>query len=224
MIGLIGDIHGNFEALNAHMRNHPEIKAWIQVGDLGGEKIAYEDLVSPCYFISGNHENWDAIESIAQNKGPKNLIHIRNGSLVNIQGLNAIGFGGNYSQKFFEYKQKDLPQGRRRHFVQEQFELALDNKLQTNVDLLITHEAPSPFIKNWRGSEMDVGNAYIAALVTATEPKFHFFGHHHFRSNRQIGATQSIGLCYGEHGFYTLCPKTLDIIHIDKDCRIDRDL
>lgn len=222
MIGLLGDIHGRYSALRDRMRLHPEIKEWLQVGDLGGEDLTYESTPSSLTFISGNHENWDGVARMHREKWPENVTHINNGSMVTIEGLNILGFGGNYSSKFFGYPKDKLPQSRRRHFVQEEFLNAIKLGTENKIDILITHEAPAPYKKEWGGVSSEMGIELITELSEAVKPRYHFFGHHHYRSERTGAFTTTIGLEYGCKGFYKVCPESLSLCYIDSADNINR--
>ena len=60
--GVVGDIHGDFEALQAAMTRHPDVPFWLCVGDLASRAGAYPEPPAPLYWIKGNNENFDAIE------------------------------------------------------------------------------------------------------------------------------------------------------------------
>lgn len=63
-IGVLGDIHSNFEALTAvvsHLREHESVDHWVQVGDIvgyGADPEACIDLVRElgCVVSIGNHD------------------------------------------------------------------------------------------------------------------------------------------------------------------------
>jgi len=224
MIGFVGDVHGHFDGLRSLMRSYPEIKEWVQVGDLGSESGLYEDFPSCLTFVSGNHENWGEIASMDEINKFDNLLHLQNGDVFQIEGLNFLGFGGNYSSKYFEYAKKDLPQNRRRHFVREEYERALEWLPTLNIDVVVTHEAPTPYKKSWRGTEREMGIELITDLVNVLEPKYHIFGHHHRMTIKEIGTTISIGLGYWDHEIFILNPETQEMAYIDKENKIHREL
>ncbi len=45
------------------MRRHPEVPFWISVGDLADDDGHYQPVDAPLYWIKGNNENFDPIES-----------------------------------------------------------------------------------------------------------------------------------------------------------------
>ena len=199
MIGLLGDIHAHYVELYHIIKDHPEITTWVQVGDFGGEESVYPFFKSPFYFISGNHENWDEIEKMDKGQGPENLIHIKNGETVTIEGLKVLGFGGNYSPRYFNTPINQMPESRRRHNNFEQLEKALT---ATDIDLLLCHEAPKPFFSRDRES----GIANINTILRTVKPKLCFFGHHHRRTDAIYSDVRCIGTEFGYISYYVFDP------------------
>ncbi len=93
--------------------------------------------------------------------------------------MSVLGLGGNYSPNYYHFKKSQLPKGRERHYTEEEIHKCMRNK---NIDILITHEAPSPYYKN----NKDAGRAEISEIVRATTPKIHFFCHHHKFSIHEV--------------------------------------
>jgi predicted phosphodiesterase len=195
MIGFIGDVHGNFDLLFERMEQHKEIDSWVQVGDFGGETKSYKAPPKPLYFISGNHENWDEIEKM--DKGFDQLFHIENGGFVDVglEGIRILGFGGNYSPAYYNKKRIALFGERRRHFVEEDFNKAIElpSHLDRGIDIIISHEAPSPYMKGTR----NMGQPLINELLRVIKPKLYFFGHHHYDSISEYEGIPSVGLGFG---------------------------
>lgn len=211
--GIIGDLHGNFTSLLDTIKKYPDIDQWLQVGDLGGESLPYpvRDFPENFSFIQGNHENWDIIYE----KKPKEPFRwfLTNGTYHMIKGQWIATLGGNYSRNFYEYKREDLPQSRKRHFVKkevDEFMLNLGTSSGSNVDILLTHEAPSPFINK---SCRDVGQPIINDVLKALKPKIHFFGHHHYYCIGEYEGIVSVGVEYGYKSF---------VIYNTEDHKIDR--
>ena len=117
MIYITGDTHGEFDKLyflENSMDDH-KIKQenyLIICGDFGGirtgtEEELYELKREICFpfkvlFVSGNHENYDALEKfpVAEWHGGKvqciseNIIHLMRGQIYEIQGKKFFTFGG----------------------------------------------------------------------------------------------------------------------------------
>lgn len=172
-IGILGDIHGDFTAVERIMKKNQNIKHWLCTGDIADEKGSYFSPPSHLYFISGNHENWGAIGGMdAGQLQLQNLFHIANTSIVKIGKARVLGLGGNYSPKYYAYKRIDLPYGRERHYTKDEAERCMRHR---SIDIFMTHEAPSLYMRG----EKDIGRPEITEIIKSCKPKIHFFGHHH---------------------------------------------
>ncbi|MGH8515253.1 MAG: metallophosphoesterase family protein [Gammaproteobacteria bacterium] len=186
--GVLGDIHGNFAALERVLARHPEVPFWLCVGDVASAAGAYPTPAAPVHWIKGNNEAFDRIEAFrAGGEVIPNLHYMANGTLVHVGGITVTGVGGTFAPTWYETSAAALPtkpkDDKRRHFVREDIAAA---KALGSVDVLLTHEAPKPFwmelpssstpSKRWR---RDVGKAPIAELADALQPRLHCFGHHH---------------------------------------------
>ena len=126
MLGALGDIHGAFDSARAAIGRHPDVTAWLCVGDIADEQGRYESLDAPVYWIHGNNDNFDAIAAGAL---PSDLHHIPNGGVVDIGGVRVAGLGGTFAPTWYETAPAALPHPRkvsakateladkRRHFV-----------------------------------------------------------------------------------------------------------
>ena len=195
LIGAIADIHGNFEAMRCAMTRHPSVPWWVCVGDVASNSGAYPEPPVPLYWIKGNNEQFDRIaEWEAGGDAVPNLHYIRNGTSVRVGPLIVAGVGGTYAPTWYDTPAARLPHTRkddkRRHFVREEVDAC---KRLPNVDILMTHEAPRPFIvadeqpsgptKRW-----DAGKPAINDLIAAVKPRLHLCGHHHrFAETRREG-------------------------------------
>jgi Icc-related predicted phosphoesterase len=186
--GIIGDIHGNFDALNRILTRHPEIPFWLCVGDVASITGAYPEPAAPLYFIQGNNEAFDRLTAFrAGAESVPNLHFIPNGTAVTVGDLRVAGVGGTFAPTWYDSPVAALPvksrDDKRRHFVREEVEAAMRLR---HIDVLLTHEAPKPFwidlpsssspTRKWR---RDVGKDVITGLADALAPRLHCFGHHH---------------------------------------------
>jgi Icc-related predicted phosphoesterase len=188
LIGAIADIHGNFDAMRAAMERHPEVPAWLCVGDVASHSGVYPEPPAPLYWIKGNNENFDWIAEWETGRAPlpRNLHFIRNGTSVTVGPLTVAGLGGTFAPTWFDTPAANLPHkgkdDKRRHFVREQVEAC--RRLQ-GVDILMTHEAPRPFIvtdegrPNVKARRLDAGKAAVNDVLAALKPRLHLCGHHH---------------------------------------------
>jgi Icc-related predicted phosphoesterase len=192
VFGIVGDIHGNFTALDRVLRRHRNVPFWLCVGDVASATGAYPTPSAPLYWVKGNNEVFDRIEAFrtGQETVP-NLHYIDNGAMIRADGVSVAGVGGTFAPTWYETPAMALPRkpkdDKRRHFVREEIE-----KCQRfgRVDVLLTHEAPKPFwidlpssstpSRRWR---RDVGKAPIAELADALQPRLHCFGHHHVHAS-----------------------------------------
>lgn len=198
IVGLLGDAHGNFNVIFDIIKDNPNVKRWFQVGDLGGESVKYPEFPSIFHFIQGNHENWDYLESL---KRDNSISFLRNGSVTRFEtgdGTYSVGaFGGNYSSNAYTTPTNGLFGRKRRFFTSDDYDSLIIYDIRqkakgrtSSIDILLTHEAPSPFKKTL----VDIGIPKVTELVKRIKPKIHFFGHHHLYSMSSVGETPSIGL------------------------------
>ena len=188
VFGVIGDIHGNFAALERVQRRHPDVPFWLCVGDVASTTGAYPAPIAPMYWIKGNNEVFDRIDAFrAGRETVRNLHYLANGVALTVGGVSVAGVGGTFAPTWYETPAASLPakpkDDKRRHFVREEIEAC---QQLGHVDVLLTHEAPKPFwidlptsttpARKWR---RDVGKAPITELADALRPRLHCFGHHH---------------------------------------------
>jgi len=192
LFGVLGDIHGNFNAVDRILERHHDIGFWLCVGDVASASGEYPQPGAPLYWIKGNNESFDRIEKFRRGVDLiPNLHFIPNGSLVTIGGITVAGVGGTFAPTWYDTAASALPakprDDKRRHFVREEVEAC---KLLGHVTVLLTHEAPKPFwvelpssrtpSKRWR---RDVGKDAITEVADAVRPKLHCFGHHHVHAS-----------------------------------------
>ncbi|MGH9411861.1 MAG: metallophosphoesterase family protein [Vicinamibacterales bacterium] len=199
--GALGDLHGAFDTARRTIARHPGVPFWLSVGDLADEEGRYEPLGAPVYFIHGNNDNFDAI---AAGHLPADLHHIANGTSVRIgERLTVAGLGGTFAPTWYGTPARDLPHptrssrratalaDKRRHFVREEVEAC---ERMTRIDILLTHEAATPFRPLPGGRGPDAGKAEINHVLRAMRPRLHLFGHHHRFSDELREGVRSVGL------------------------------
>jgi predicted phosphodiesterase len=220
-IGALGDIHGAFDAARAIIASHPDIPFWLCVGDIADEHGRYEPLGARVYWVHGNNDNFDAIASGAL---PEDLIHIDNGSFVEIRHgepvIQVAGLGGTFAPTWYETAAADLPHpkkgtakatelaDKRRHFVREEVERL--TPLVGMIDILLTHEAAKPFRPFPGGRGPDAGKAQINEVLAAMKPRLHLFGHHHRFSEQEREGVRSVGLDLVTKSYLLIDPVTLE--------------
>jgi hypothetical protein len=198
--GAIGDLHGDFDALDRAMAGHPEVAFWVCPGDLAAEDGSYPSPRAPLYWIKGNNEDFDFVAAQAAGAVTcPNLRYIPNGTTVQADGLTLAGLGGTFAPTWYETRASALPargpaaspnkkDDKRRHFVHEEVEAC---KALHGVDLFLSHEAPRPFPL---ARVRDAGKTAINEVLSAMRPRLHLFGHHHVYIVAERQRVPSIGL------------------------------
>jgi Icc-related predicted phosphoesterase len=196
VFGALGDIHGDFASVHAIIGSEPDVPFWLAIGDLADENGRYEAVGSPIYWIKGNNENFDAIASRAL---PANLQYLPNGTLTEIQGVRVCALGGTFAPSVYDTPADALPHpikgtpkatalaDRRRHFVREEVDAC---RRSTGVDVLLTHEAPRPYLIG----RVDAGKTPINEVLADAKPRLHLFGHHHRLTEQTRQGVRSVGL------------------------------
>jgi hypothetical protein len=169
----------------------------VCAGDVATDAGEYEPVESPLYWIKGNNEDYDRIDS---GGFPANLHYVANAQLTAVGGLRVAGLGGTFAPNWYDTAAADLPHpskgtskakalaDRRRHFVREEVERC---KGLRGVDLLLTHEAARPYRV---GKGIDAGKTPINEVLAAMAPRLHLFGHHHRFSEQDRQGVRSVGL------------------------------
>jgi hypothetical protein len=194
-IGILGDVHLQFQDVHKIMKAYPLVDMYLQVGDLADYDVEYPSFPKPLYFIAGNHDNFGKLEIYEQyrlgavGKVNKNLYYIPRGNFVQLYApdkngeckfVTVVGLGGNYASSRYEKERWQLSGNRRRHYVKSDVERIKEwYGNPENIDILLTHEAPSPYYHSY-DLEKDRGRPEITELVKILKPKYHFFGHHHY--------------------------------------------
>jgi Icc-related predicted phosphoesterase len=199
--GALGDIHGDFASVRRIQARHPEIGWWLCVGDVADATGRYEPFDAPVHFIKGNNEGFD---TLASGELPRNLYFLENGRLDVIDGLRVAGLGGTFAPSWYETPAGALPHpvkrtprateqaDKRRHFVREE---VLACAALPGIDVLLTHEAPRPYVISAAGGRPnDAGKTPVNEVLAAIKPRLHLFGHHHRLSEQQRQGVPSVGL------------------------------
>jgi hypothetical protein len=207
--GAVGDLHGDFDALDRVMALHPEVAFWVCPGDLATEDGAYPHPRAPLYWIKGNNEDFDFVA--AQPPGAGTLPHLHyipNGISVQVHGFTIAGLGGTFAPTWYEKPASELRRlsprdDRRRHFVHEEVEAC---KALQGIDIFLSHEAARPFplprVK-------DAGKIPINEVLSAMRPRLHLFGHHHVYTVGERQQVPSIGLDKVTESYLLFDGKTL---------------
>jgi Icc-related predicted phosphoesterase len=223
VIGAIADIHGNFDAVRRAMTRHADVPLWVCVGDVASSTGAYPEPPAPLYWIKGNNEQFDRIAAWeAGGDAPRNLFYIKNGTAVRVGPLVVAGVGGTYAPKWYDTPAAQLPHtpkdDKRRHFVRDEIEAC---KRLRGVDILMTHEAPRPFIVSEDGDSRpakrwDAGKRPINELLATVKPRLHLCGHHHRFTETDREGVRSVCIDRINRSYLLIDTSTLKYQKIDQ--------
>lgn len=156
MIGILGDIHGDFSMLstNAHKAKQKGAVALIQVGDFGYyprmiTQLRQLDLPLPVYWIDGNHEMHELFLDDENTQTHENVTFVPRGSILEIDGRRIAFMGGASSvdkQIRFDYGMHWSPLENIRPEDMIRMGTALD-LVDNKVDMFITHVPPQSVIQ-----------------------------------------------------------------------------
>jgi Icc-related predicted phosphoesterase len=224
LIGALADIHGNFDAMRGAMERHPEVPLWLCAGDLASSRGAYPEPSVPLYWIKGNNENFDLIADMEAGRHTvRNLHYIPNGTAANVGPLVVAGLGGTFAPTWFDTPAASLPHtprdDKRRHFVREEADAC--TRLR-GVDILMTHEAPRPFIvadesrPGARATRRDAGKPAINEVLAVLKPRLHLCGHHHRFVEAEREGVRSVCLDRVNRSYLLIDAETLDYRQIQQ--------
>jgi uncharacterized protein len=192
LLGVLGDVHGDFDAMERAFAAEPGAAAWLSVGDIGSETGLYPAPSRPFFFIKGNNEDFDVLARLAAGEAVSPNLHlVPNAVVTAVSGARVAGLGGTFAPTSYDKAPEELQAEKRRHFVRAEVEACL---AMTGIDLFLTHEAPRPY---WVGSgrrRNDAGKTAINEVLASVRPRLHVFGHHHRFSERVCEGVPSIGL------------------------------
>ena len=137
--------------------------------------------------------------------------------------MTVAGLGGTYAPTWYETPAAQLPtvpkDDKRRHFVREEVEAC---KQLRGVDILMTHEAPRPFIvvpeavPGKPGRRLDAGKPPINDVLATLKPRLHLCGHHHRFVESVREGVQSVCLDRINRSYLLIDIGTLEFRKIDQ--------
>lgn len=209
---VLGDIHGNMlpleRTINYAIKNN--IKSIIQIGDFGVDRV-YSYITNKLveneitlYFIAGNHEHWDVLDSYVEYnkidnnkkvtdpvKFADNVFYLPTGAEINIGDKTAVVVGGAASiDKNFRTPGYDwFPQ---ETISDNDVKMFMNNDKQ--YDIIFSHDAPQsvdiPEGAFTPGAELAFGkdilkycenNRYrFEQIYEVVQPEHLFHGHYHY--------------------------------------------
>jgi DNA repair exonuclease SbcCD nuclease subunit len=213
MIFVTGDTHGEIDIKKLNSRKFPEQKNLtksdfvIIAGEFG---LVWDDSKECKYwlkwlseknfttfFIDGNHENFNLLNSYAAenwnggkvHKINESIIHLMRGQVFSIDNLKFFTFGGAKSSDK-KYRTENVSWWKEEMPSKEEYGEGIAN-LNTNgwvVDYIFSHTCPveiqkiliEKFNKNLEITEL---NEYLSEIDSKTDYKRWYFGHNHLDEN-----------------------------------------
>lgn len=173
----------------------------LQLGDL-----EWYDLPVPTWFIAGNNEDFDVIESMRAGTPPPEVhnAHLLASTAADVDGLRVAGLSGNFAPTRYDKPRSELVGERRRHFTHEDVERLAELR---DVDVLLTHEAPTGLLSYG----YDPGCEYVDDLIAEVDPDLCLVGHHHSHHETTVHGTRVVSLAPAWKCYYSLDPADLTL-------------
>lgn len=231
----VGDLHADpFLWKNTQqLVEHFEVDAFVIVGDFGwwndrnpGAREFENETGIPCYWIDGNHENFDHLYEfwdyhlLEPQETSEDIYWCPRGTILQLGRFTAMMFGGGTSvDKEYRvprnswWEQEKINQGEIDRAL-ENWEDTTDTFIQNR--LLVTHECPAlvynctpELINETKVHNIDSAHdrMLLDKLMLGVRPFLHFHGHWHIYHNTDVpyegGVMRSIGLmCDRPANFY----------------------
>ena len=110
MIGALGDIHGEFEAVDDIMKRHREVPLWVCVGDVASNDGEYFTPAAPLYFVKGNNEEFDVLAAAIAGRPPSPMLHyLANGVPFIVGPWRVAALGGTFAPSWYNTPASQLP-------------------------------------------------------------------------------------------------------------------
>jgi len=212
----IGDVHSNITRVR-QLLDKEKVDAVFQVGDFelyhtleeaaadkkalkkNGKLItqtvkdlqagALQPFEVPIYFINGNHEDFNSLESEELKR--LNIIYMKPGTVINIKGVRIGGIGGIHSPIKVKWKTSELTDKLRRFFTEEDISNLYEKVGEEKLDILITHQGASNVLPDTSRHE---GTFYFESILKKINPRYYLHGHHHINYKNTYNNTEVIGL------------------------------
>lgn len=224
-IAVVGDLHGHWVELRDHLlRIHAEtpLDLVLQVGDaqptsdeldlsfmpvperhraLGSFNQLAGSWPIPTWFIAGNHEPFNRLESMPQGGTIlQNLNYMGRTSSRAVRGLRIAGLSGIFSSRFYETPREPWP-----FHVSKVKQASYFRRMELQElagtprpDILLVHEWPTQMeagrTPTWPGHWSKVGCEPLGDLVSRLKPRFVFCGHMHVAAKVHWQGTTIVAL------------------------------
>ncbi|PDW04144.1 metallophosphoesterase family protein [Candidatus Viridilinea mediisalina] len=193
----------------------PHVDCVLSCGDLPYYYIEFvlTTLQVPCFFVYGNHDGTQFLESGEQRVAPRGAVNVE-GRIVRHGGLSIAGLGGSLRYKpDGAYMYTDAEMMRRTWRLVPSM-LFHHYRYGRYLDILITH-APPFGIHNGPNYPHHGFKAFLW-LMDRFRPRYLIHGHVHLSYGYDIG----IESCYGETTILNTVGYRVIEVEPDSDCRL----
>ena len=159
-------------------------------------KKSLEPFPVPVYYIKGNHEDFDNLDSTFLRH--MNIHYLEQGETIKIGDRTVAGVGGIYSPVKNTKKSEDLNGHDKRFYTLEDVNKVLKKRQTKPIDILITHQACSGVIpeksKKRYKPFWDEGTKDFVELLKMPKLRYYIHGHHHVNYRKTYNNIKCIGL------------------------------
>ncbi|WP_027358386.1 metallophosphoesterase family protein [Desulforegula conservatrix] len=212
MILFISDTHCAYHLINEQIEYAQEelaipVSCVIHLGDFGIFRPQLYDFfirkngsfLKPVYFIEGNHEDFDAFDSLMKKYNNVYFTYLSRSVVTEIEGYKFLSLGGS---AYMDAMTTPTASVIKDHHIDDCLEIHSEG-----VDIIITHDCPQGIgVPNSPGLEVygQTGFARGDELARHFSPKLWIFGHHHKWFELEKGNTRYLGLSGSRRGFALL--------------------
>ena len=201
-IGLIGDVHGDFEHLNNLIDKHKnDVDCFIQAGDLGyfpnfpEYKNRFENFKpsKKLYFIDGNHDNHEELQkyNTVEELTP-NVNYCPRGTIITLDDGRKILLVGGAASLDASIRTMGVDWWQEEIIGQKQGNKILDKINNENLDIIISHTCPKSIkLKLFDRclSFNDPTEDFLEIILETKKPSMWYFGHFHMEREGKINDT-----------------------------------
>ena len=189
---VLGDIHADWPALNTFInKKNPEII--MSAGDFGywprykGPNHSISNIKNKdtkIYWCDGNHEDFYSIRDniLTPNKleVAKNIFYQPRGSVLTLpDGRNVMFIGGAWSIDY-QNRVDGVSWFEKEELIWEKDIENIYNYKEDDIDLIISHTAPTEFVLGvWGNENYDPSRKVLSHVLDYLKPKQWIFGHWH---------------------------------------------